>query len=408
MWVLAYRRLRQEPLRTLAVGACTALLAALALLLLALGASGAQGLRRLQDRLGADALVLPQGAQPQGLLLLGSPRPLYLEASLREALRDYPEVQAITAQLFVLSAPLACCFEGDTLLVGYEPETDFTITPWLREHLGRRPRAEEVIVGSAIQVGPGGRIRFYGTEFRVLGRLEPTGGFPDRAVFVPMKGIRAMIRDSAQKALRSLQVPQDKVSAFLLKLRPGSDPGLFALKLRRRWGQLRVVVAEEFLAGLREDLGRLLLLGAALLGLVGAGGAVLLAVVFVLSAHQGFASYGLMRLLGARRAQVKALVLREALLSSGCGALAGTVAGWFLFRSFVALLRLSLGQPLVPPPWWWLLGASVLLGAAVVLVAAVAALWAAHRAARAEPYALARGGPAYLSISSDTERGGAK
>lgn len=49
-----------------------------------------------------------------------------------------PGVEAVSPQIYLKSmfdAP--CCAVSEMFMVVYEPDTDFTVTPWLEKNLGR-------------------------------------------------------------------------------------------------------------------------------------------------------------------------------------------------------------------------------------------------------------------------------
>jgi putative ABC transport system permease protein len=99
--------------------------------------------------------------------------------------------------------------------------------------------------------------------------------------------------------------------------------------------------------------------------------------VMLVSVSERVAEIGLLKALGARRRQIAALFLLEALALSAAGALAGLVAA--LALSFVAA-RLFPALPLAPSPMW--MG---LITALALAVGSAFGLMPARRAAALEP-----------------------
>ena len=84
-------------------------------------------------RLGADVLVVPEKneAQAKAALLAGEPTSFYMDRDVFEKIKDFEGVKKASPQLFIKPASFICCYNVETFLVAFDPETDFTITPWL-------------------------------------------------------------------------------------------------------------------------------------------------------------------------------------------------------------------------------------------------------------------------------------
>ena len=117
------------------------------------------------------------------------------------------------------------------------------------------------------------------------------------------------------------------------------------------------------------------------------GVSVLVAVVGVtntlaLSVVERTRENGLLRALGLTRGQMKRMLLIEALLISGSGALSGMVLGiGFGIVGTNALFQTMDMTPVHVLPWWQLAAAVLVM----VLAAIVASWWPGRRAARTSP-----------------------
>jgi putative ABC transport system permease protein len=74
-----------------------------------------------------------------------------------------------------------------------------------------------------------------------------------------------------------------------------------------------------------------------------------LALLFTLSAGERKAEFGVYRALGATRRKLAALILLEASVTSGVGALTGAALCALVFFSFNPLLSLSIQMPYLEP-----------------------------------------------------------
>ncbi len=69
-------------------------------------------------------------------------------------------------------------------LVAYDPETDFTIEPWLESTIGRGLKLGEAVGGTYVFVPEGEQnIKIYGYFVTLKGNMEPTGTGLDQSMF---------------------------------------------------------------------------------------------------------------------------------------------------------------------------------------------------------------------------------
>src|SRR5512140_2283610 len=150
-------------------------------------------------RLGADILVVPESAEnkAKSALLSGEPTQFLMDRSILDRVKAIEGVKNATPQLFVKPTSFTCCFNVDVFLVAFDPETDFTVKPWLERHLNRKLGPDEIITGRSVPVITGDTIPFFGSSFRVAGTMEATGmDFFDRAVFMSLDGAYKMAENS--------------------------------------------------------------------------------------------------------------------------------------------------------------------------------------------------------------------
>ena len=179
------------------------------------------------QRLGADILVVPDGAQTdiETALLMGKPSNIWMPDSYLNTIASMNGVAAASPQIYLQSLYQAsCCSVSETFLVVYDPATDFTVTPWLQQNLGR-PLAEGEVIGGADIFSPSGdgTIELYGTTLKLVGNLEPTGTGMDQTIFFTDATAQEIAAASVTKAVSPLQIPPNEISSILVKLEPGVD-----------------------------------------------------------------------------------------------------------------------------------------------------------------------------------------
>ncbi|MFC1549407.1 ABC transporter permease [Nitrospirota bacterium] len=252
---IAIRNITRRPLRSGVLSFGSAVLAGAIFVLGAMYLSVTGSVERAGKRLGADAMVVHSGwSVPQGgPLLSGGPTAAYLDPGTVARIKQYHGVAESTEQLFIVSASLPCCTIANAVLVGFVPETDFTISPWLRdEGMDRLLMNDEIVAGPNILSEPGGRIRFFDKVFRVAAKLEPTGlPMMDNAVFIPMDGAREMI---ASAEGLPLYVGPGQVSAVMLRFQEQVNHNAVSLRMEYEIPGTQVVLAREAMASARENM----------------------------------------------------------------------------------------------------------------------------------------------------------
>lgn len=384
---LACRNLLRNPGRTLAVMLGVLLVAGTAYAggLISLGVRHAvtTGL----DRLGADLMVVPAGAvaQTHTALVMGEPVAFYMDGGLVAKVASMDGVRAVSPQVFVESMASSACCTGRLMLVGYDPASDFTVKPWLRYALQRELAPDEILVGNHVLGLTGDPMTFYGTEFRIAARLDPTGMGMDETVFLPLEAVWEMSRNSVTRAEEPLSIPDGHLSAILVQL---DDPGLAPAVAARieALGGVSVVTAGQIARGVQGDLAGLMaylvpiVLGVLLAALL------LFVILFAAIARERSREIGLLRAMGATAKQAVTALLLEAALLGALGGLSGVLAGRLVYGLFEEAIRLSYTLPFLYPS----AGQQSALGTAVVILAglggALATAWPAWRLTRLDPH----------------------
>ena len=126
-----------------------------------LSLSMGRGMSSLADRLGADVLVLPLGAEGQirGTILKGNPSKFYMPFSILDDVTATPGVAAASPQLFLATLSAGCC-NFAIQLIGFDPETDFNIRPWVVRQLQGGLESCDIVVGANIVAREGETLLF--------------------------------------------------------------------------------------------------------------------------------------------------------------------------------------------------------------------------------------------------------
>ena len=212
-------------------------------------------------RLGADILVVPREAETvaREALLSGHPTQFVMDRAVLDRVRAVDGVKAVTPQLFIQPTSFTCCFNVDVFLVAFDPETDFTVRPWLKKHLKRALAVDEIITGREIPVVAGDQIPFFGTGFTVAGTMEPTGmDFFDRAAFMSMESAYRMAENSRREGGAAAR---DRPGQDLHGARPDRDdmtPDRVAIRIEHDIDGVKAIASDTVISTVRKQLSGLI------------------------------------------------------------------------------------------------------------------------------------------------------
>jgi putative ABC transport system permease protein len=392
---LALQNLRRKPYRSVAIGLCVAV-ATGSLFIATIVLRGVQtSLTVGRARLGADLIVVPQGyeAPAQEAFITGQPTTFYMPEQIEAQIAAQPGVRQTSAQVFVQTLTNARCCIGEFFLVGFDPETDFTVSPWLVTHLeGASLGPLDIIAGDRILLREGDGATFYGTAFTVAGVLERTGMGIDRTIYVPMQGLRQMIADSAELAEQPLEIDPGEISSVLVSVEQGADILDVAESIEGHLSGVQVFTATQLNQAVARQLRGVMGITFAVTASLWLMSLLMIGLVFSLIINERQRELGLLRAMGARAQIVFRLVIGEAGLLTGLGGLAGLLAAGVLLMSFSRLIQLRLRIPYLVPGVLEIVAIEVGMLLLALLTGALASLQPALASSRMEPYAAIRMG----------------
>ncbi|MEW6427069.1 MAG: FtsX-like permease family protein [Thermodesulfobacteriota bacterium] len=393
---LAKHNLARKKFRSMAIVLAVLVVAATLFSVTTIMDSVEQSLERGTARLGADIMVVPASAEVEAktALLAGKPSTFYMDKGLVERVRAIEGVRAVSSQVFLKSSTYQCCDIGDMLLIGFDPDNDFTIKPWLESSLKRELAAEEVIMGRAITAFTEGYVlSFYGTSFTVAGVLELTGmDFIDNSFFITYGGIERILADAGKKGAEDTGIPPNQVSTILVQVDPEYPADRVGLFIEARVDGVKAIVTDRVIASVRKQLFILLRSILSVSVILWVMALLLIGVVFSMIVNERRRELGIFRAMGARKGHIFRLILLEAILLSLLGGIVGIGAGGAVLYFFRETIYASLNIPHLWPNlarFGGLVGFCLLLS---VFTGMIAALAPAVRAALLEPYDAIRGG----------------
>jgi putative ABC transport system permease protein len=386
---LALKNISGNSFRSWVVALCALLVAAFALFTTLLMRGAETSLRLAIDRLGADIIVVPEGseAKVESALLMGTPAKIWMPASNVAKIAAIPGVEAVSPQLYLATLTNAsCCSVSDMFMIAYDPETDFTVQPWLKQNLGDGLRLGEVVGGSYIFATEGEQnIKLYGYLVTLKGNLEPTGTGLDQSMFLTFDTARDIASKSTTQAESPLEIPADSISAAMVNVKPGSNLNEVAVEIMQNVPGVIPIQSNNMFQSYRKQMTSLLTSILFILGITWGLSILLIGLVFSMAANERRKELGVIRALGATRRFVFKSLLAEASLLAFFGGAAGLGVAVMMIFLFRKLIVVTLGIPfLLPSPLSLML--QVVGGLCLALFSVnLAALLPAYKISRQDP-----------------------
>jgi putative ABC transport system permease protein len=291
------------------------------------------------ERLGADILVVPEGAEVkiESALLMGKPVDAWMSRNNIEKVAQVPGVEAVSPQIYLKSMfNSPCCAVSEMFMVVYDPKTDFTIAPWLEKNLGRDLAPGEVIGGTYVFVPEGSDyITLYGYNVDLVGNLEPTGTGIDQTMFMTLDTALDMSKSSVTTAMMPLNINPDVISVIMVKVAPSVDPHGVAIQIINDTEGMVPIESPDLFGTFRNQMNGLLWGFFAITLIVWAVTMILIGIVFSMAANERRREMAVLRAVGANRN----FIFRSVLTEAGLLALGGAISGIALSAGFLYIFR---------------------------------------------------------------------
>ena len=341
------------------------------------------GLASLEARLGADLIAVPQSANStadlEKIVLEGVPGYFYMDKSYVDKIAAREGVEQVSPQYYLASVKAGCC-SMPVQIIGIDPQTDFTIQPWIDHSYSRTLEREEVVAGSKITGAPGSTIMFYGIECTIVAKLDETGTALDEAVFATGETVQDLIAGSQEQGISVLadNDPAQVVSTVQVKVASGYNPTDVVNDIKLHVRGATAVQTKSMLSGVADSIGGAAGVIGVLMAVLWVLAVIVLVVAFAIQARYRVKEFAILRVLGASRRDLTGIVVRESLLVSVLGAVCGVVIVNVLTYAFGTALESALGLPFLVPELPVVAGlaaaalaVSVLAGCAASAVAAL-------------------------------------
>ena len=389
LFQLALKNISGNGFRSVVVSTCALLVAAFALFTTLLMRGAETSLRLAINRLGADIVVVPEGseAKVEGALLMGNPVKVWMPQDNVGKIAKIPGVEAVSPQLYLATLTGAsCCSVSDMFIVAYDPQTDFTILPWLTQKVGRGLQLGEAVGGTYISATEGQQnLKVYGYLVTLKANLEPTGTGLDQSLFLTFDTARDIAMKSVTQAEKPLEIPPGSISSAMVKVNTGTNLDSVAAQIMQNVPGVTPIESSNMFQSYRKQMTGLLKSILIIMGFTWGLSVLLIGLIFSMAANERRKELGVIRALGATKRFVFRSLLAESSLLALFGGAAGIALAGSVIYLFKKLIMTSLGIPFLLPPLVSLflpIGGGLLLA---LLSVNLAALFPALKISRQDP-----------------------
>ena len=352
-----------------------------------------QGLALSRERLGADAILMPKYSAAKGddLLFTAIPENIYMPIEVVEQAKQLDGVAAMSPQFYCQTLALGCCEPGEEArIIGYDPETDFILKPYLDEEHRNGINQEQVIVGNAYEDEDlvGMNYMILGRVFKVVSVLQPTGTGMDSTFFMDWRVAQDMCLES--EVLRenwTKKDPHDYISVIMIKFEEGVDPNAFVRQVEDSGMEAKVLLTRDTISDLQSQLEVTMKVMFALWA-----ASLLIAVLSLIGRFNALAKerkkeIGLLRAIGLKKGQVFGLIIGETCTMAAMGGVLGSAVALVCMDPVIEMLKNAFKLS----PSVWSTNLALLCGAAGIVLAVAlgfaAAVTPAWKSASMDPQA---------------------
>ena len=182
------------------------------------------GSENLVAQMGADIIVAPKGTENdyEGMLLTARKSQFYMGREKLKQIKKIEGVKSATEQTFLITLEASCC-DQSVQVVGINPKTDFTVSPWIKNRSIINSKNQislknhSILVGSKIALKKN-RFKMFGKEYNVQSKLDESGTSMDNTIYINQKDIPQLL-DTAKKARQGILKPvnRNSISVVLIK-----------------------------------------------------------------------------------------------------------------------------------------------------------------------------------------------
>lgn len=346
------RNIRKRPYRSFCL-MLAAVIGSYALFVgLVLKASLNNGIGRMQERMGADLMIVPESSEikARNILLTGEPEFFYMDVSVAKAVADIEGVECATSQFYFTSLSSDCC-STRVQLIAFDPDTDFVINPWIDERVTSDVSNGSVIIGSEVTPLSNGKVKFYGNEYSVAGKLGETATGLDHSVFMTRDTMHEILNDARDKGYQFLNPEDDSswVSTVLIRVNGDADITEVEKEIYKNAEGIKFIETDKLISDVTVKLGSVEDIINVTLTVLLVFSFLTMILFFSVIFHERKKEFAVLRILGTSSRRICFFSLTEGITIGAAGGIAGLVLGMLTVFPFNHYIENSLDVPYLMP-----------------------------------------------------------
>ena len=353
------------------------------------------GMESLEARLGADVIVVPDSAKSktdlEAILLQGTPGYFYMNKSVLDKIAQTEGVELVSPQYFLASAKAGCCSVA-VQIIGFDPDTDFTIKPWIQSKYKDNLELYDVVIGADINSYVGSEILLYNTNCKVVAKLDATGTALDTAIYTNADTVKKLIVSANDQGINVLSdnSPDNVISSVYIKVMDGYDPQAVTDDINIHVRRVQAVRTKNMLTGISDSLSAVSSAVTVLIVVIWVLSVVLLTITYSMLIGERKKEFAILRIIGTSRKKLALLVLYEAALISFAGSIIGILLTSAIVFPFSSLIEESLELPYLLPNISGIIIAGFLSILIAVLIGSLTSAYSAGKLSRVDTAAILR------------------
>ena len=355
------------------------------------------GLNSLSARLGADIVVVPYSATSKvsydSIIIQGEPGQFYMDSKYYDEIKDeISGIEKITAQFYLASAKASCC-SSRLQIIGFDPETDFSVQPWIEKSYSDKLGLYDTVVGSDVTPNTDMTIAIYGKTLKVQSVLDKTGTELDHAIYVNTETMKELIKAHNEKNPNQEREvnPDNVVSSVLIKVSNGYDIDSVVADINLHVRQVKAIRTQNMISDVADSLSGVSGMISALMIAVWALSVIIMAIAFTMIMNERKKEFAVLRVLGASRARLAGFVFKENAILTLTGGVAGVLLTAIIILLFSPLIEQSIGLPFLLPNAITLCVAGLITVIVTVAAGALTAAISAYKISRIDSGLILRG-----------------
>ncbi len=362
-----------------------------------ISASMSRGFKSLEDRLGADIMVVPYEAVTKSdlkdMILQGNPGYFYMNGEYLDEIGALEGIGRISPQYYLATVKASCC-SVPVQITGYDPATDFVITPWIKKSAGGEPGYLDVVVGNDLNAFVGDEMSFFGVKVNVSAKLDKTGTSYDTMVFTTGDTIKTLIEASLNRQLNEYSNINagNVISCILIDTADGYDVEDVMNDINLHFKKLKAVRTKNMIAGVSDSIAAASDITGTVSVIVCVIALAVMTLACIMMLGERKKEFAVFRAMGASRRMLSQMIMSEGFMISLSGAVLGILTGFVVIFPFSGYIESRLSLPFLLPEVGTVMSTAIVSVILCVTVGTSATGIMAARVSRADTGEMLRSG----------------